>query len=254
MIRLPEVGERERASVLGRASPLVKLGLALGWLVALVTTVDPRPGLLLAAIATSATVGLGAVAPGQLLARLAPLWSAALAIGLLNALLSTSNVDPGASELVRLGPLRVTEPGVADGVAIALRIVAIAAVGVLVGSTTDPTRLVDALAQQARVPDRFAYGALAAYQAVPRLADDLRALQQARRIRGLRAAWSPGLLFGLLVLAIRHADRLALAMDARAFGSGPRSSFRVERWSLVDGLVLAAGLAVLAGVIVVGRL
>ena len=54
--------------------------------------------------------------------------------------------------------------------------------------TTDSTKLVDSLVQQARVPERFAYGTLAAYQAIPRFAEDLTTLRQARRIRGLAAA------------------------------------------------------------------
>ena len=42
------------------------------------------------------------------------------------------------------------------------------------------------------------------------------------------------------MLAIRHGDRLALAMDARAFGSGPRSRYRVVRWTWLD-LAVAIG-------------
>ena len=70
-------------------------------------------------------------------------------------------------------------------------------------------------------------------------------LRQARRIRGLRWSWHPRLLVGLLVLAIRHGDRLALAMDARAFGSGPRSRYRVVRWSWLDLAVPVGALVVL---------
>jgi energy-coupling factor transport system permease protein len=109
--------------------------------------------------------------------------------------------------------------------------------------TTDSTRLVDALVQQGRVPDRFAYGALAAYQAIPRLAEHLLTLRQARRIRGLRGSWHPRILLALLVLAIRHGDRLALAMDARGFGSGPRSTYRVVAWTWLDA-ALGAGAAI----------
>jgi energy-coupling factor transport system permease protein len=133
------------------------------------------------------------------------------------------------------------------------RVIAIAAVGVVFGQTTDSTRLVDALVQQARVSERFAYGALAAYQATPRLAEQLGTLRQARRIRGLRGGWHPRLLVGLLVLAIRHGDRLALAMDARGFGSGPRSRFREVRWSGLDAAMAAGALIVLAAAMLAGR-
>jgi energy-coupling factor transport system permease protein len=112
--------------------------------------------------------------------------------------------------------------------------------------TTDPTRLVDALVQQARVPDRFGYAALAAYQAVPLFSEDLTTLRQARRIRGLRGGWHPRLLVGLLVLAIRHGDRMALAMDARGFGSGPRSRYRIVRWSAIDVVLIGVAVVVIA--------
>jgi energy-coupling factor transport system permease protein len=131
--------------------------------------------------------------------------------------------------------------------------VAIAAIGVVFAQTTDSTRLVDALVQQARLPDRFAYGALAAYQALPRLGEDLSTLRQARRIRGLRTSWHPRLLIALLVLAIRHGDRLALAMDARGFGSGPRSRYREVRWTWHDPVAAAAALGLLVGALALAR-
>ena len=130
---------------------------------------------------------------------------------------------------------------------------AIAAVGVVVALTTEPTRLVDALVQQARVPERFGYGALAAYQAIPRFAEDLTTLRQARRLRGLRGSWHPRILVGLLVLAIRHGDRVALAMDARGFGSGPRTHYRLVRWTWLDGWLAALGVVVVAVAIALGR-
>ena len=118
--------------------------------------------------------------------------------------------------------------------------------------TTDSTRLVDSLVQQAHLPERFAYGALAAYQAIPRLGAALTDLRQARRIRGLRWSWHPRILLGLLVLAIRHGDRLALAMDARAFGSGPRSRFRIVAWSWLDAAVGGSAAAVIVVALAAG--
>jgi energy-coupling factor transport system permease protein len=178
------------------------------------------------------------------------LWGAALTIGVFNALFNAANADPMIAELVRIGPFRLTEPALAGGAGLAARVVAIAAVGVVFAQTTDATRLVDALVQQGRVPERFAYGALAAYQAIPRFAEDLATLRQARRIRGLRGEWHPRILVGLLVLAIRHGDRLALAMDARAFGSGSRSRYRIVRWGVPDVAVAVGSAAVLALLVV----
>jgi energy-coupling factor transporter transmembrane protein EcfT len=247
VIALVELADRQLSSPLGRASPLLKLGIALGWLLGLALTTDPVPPAFVTAVTLASGLVLGRIPAARLAAGLAPLWAAALGIGLFNALFSAANTDPSLAVVAQAGPFRLTEPAVVAGVGLAVRVIAIASVGVVFGLTTDSTRLVDSLVQQGHLPERFGYGALAAYQAIPRLADDLATLRQARRIRGLRGGWHPRLLVGLLILAIRHGDRLALAMDARAFGSGPRSRFRTVRWSWWD-LVLAVGAALVLGV------
>jgi energy-coupling factor transport system permease protein len=240
-------------SLLGRVSPLVKLGLAVIWLVGLALTLDPRPPLALAAIAVVAGLTLGGVRGRDLVRGIAPLVVAAASIATANLLYSGSNTDPLATEIAHIGPIRLTLEAAETAAALAARILAIVSVGAVFALTTDPTRLVDALAQQARIPERFAYGALAAYQAVPRLGQDLSTLRQARRIRGLGQSWHPRLLVGLLVRAIRHADQLALAMDARAFGSGPRTAYRPIHWGWPDLAVAVGGLVALAAALLVGR-
>ena len=216
------------------------------WLAGLALTLAFLPPLILVAVALAAGVWLGRI-PARTFARtLAPLWIAAIGIGLSNMVFAASNGDPAAAELIRLGPIRITVDAAVGGIALIMRIVAIAAVGAVFTLTTDPTRLADSLVQQARISPRFAYGALAAYQAIPRFGEDLTTLRQARRVRGLRGGWHPSLLIGVLVLAIRHADRMALAMDARAFGSGPRTFFRPISWSWFDLVVAIGALAILA--------
>ena len=248
-----ELGDAQLDSVLGRTSPVVKLGVAVGWLIGLAFTLSWVPPLVLAGAAMAAGVGIGSVRLEALAKSIAPLWLAALGIGLFNALYSTSNGDPSAASLVDLGPFRVTVVAATNGVALALRVIAIASVGAVFTLTTDPTRLADSLVRQAHVSPRFAYGALAAYQAIPRFAEDLSTLRQARRIRGLRGSWHPRLLVTLLVLAIRHGDRMALAMDARAFGGGPMTHYRELRWSWLDAAVALGAVIVLAGALALGR-
>jgi energy-coupling factor transport system permease protein len=249
---MPNVGPEQRESVLGRASPLVKLGIALAWLVGLGLTLDVRPPLILAFVSLVAGLQLGALEPAVLARRLAPLALAAFGIALTNLLFSTHNPDPLATELFRIGPLRITGEAVAAAGGLGARVAAIISVGAVFALTTDATRLTDALVQQGRVSPRFAYGALAAYQAVPRLADDLGTIRAARRLRGLRE-WHPHIVFGLLVRAIRHADQLAVAMDARGFGPGPRSTYRPISWTLLDVIVGAFGLAILVAALLVSR-
>jgi energy-coupling factor transport system permease protein len=183
--------------------------------------------------------------PGEVLVRrLAPLLLAAGGIFLTNLLFSAHNTDPAATTIVTIGPLRLTQEGFAVAAGLGARVLAIVAIGSVFALTTDATGLADSLVQQGRLSPRFAYGALAAYQAVPRLVDDLATIRAARRVRGLRE-WHPRILLSLLVRAIRHADQLALGMDARAFGSGRRSTYRPLHWGPADLVVGAGGLAIL---------
>ncbi len=248
MISRVEPADRALESPIGRLSPLAKLAIAIGWFVALALTTRIGPPIAVASFALAVAAVPGRVPPGRLARALLPLWAVAVSVGVFNAVFAAVNTDPAAVELLRVGPFRLTEPAVAAGVGLAARVVAIAAVGVVFTQTTDSTRLVDSLVQQGRLPERFAYGALAAYQAVPRFAEDLATLRQARRIRGLRGDWHPRILVALLVLAIRHGDRLALAMDARGFGSGPRTAYREVSWSRLDAAagVIAALVAIAA--------
>jgi energy-coupling factor transport system permease protein len=229
-----ELDDYRLASPLAQVSPVVKLAIAITWLAGLALTVEVAPPLILAAAALVGGVAFGRIPAGDFARALAPLWIAAIGVGLSNTLFAATNGDPAAAELVRVGPVRI------------------AAVGAVVTLTTDATRLADALVQQARVSPRFAYGALAAYQAIPRFGEDLTTLRQARRVRGLRGGWHPGLLVGVLVLAIRHADRMALAMDARAFGSGPRSSYRPIRWGWLDLVFGVGSAAILVAALALG--
>lgn len=247
-----EPSERQLLSPLGRTSPVTKLVLALVLLVGLTLTTSVRPPVIVTAGVLASGLLLGSIPDRRLAAGLAPLWLAALGIGVFNALFSASNADPSLPVAFSLGPIDVTWAALEAGAGLAARVIAIASVGVVFTQTTDSTRLVDALVQQARVPERFGYGALAAYQAIPRLTDQLTTLRQARRIRGLRLGWHPRILVGLLVLAIRHGDRLALAMDARAFGSGPRSRYREVAWTRLDAAVMAGGVVLLISALASG--
>ena len=249
---VPDVGPVQRESVLGRTNPLVKLGIALAWLIGLGLTLDVRAPLLLTLVALLAGLNLGGLSLGALARRVAPLWLAVLGIALANLLFSQHNPDPLATELARIGPLRITQEAVDAAAGLGARVLAIVSVGAVFALTTDATQLIDSLVQLAHVSPRFAYGTLAAYQAVPRLAEDLGTLRAARRLRGLRE-WHPRLIIGLLVRAIRHADQLATAMDARGFASGPRSIYRPVRWTTLDALVGIAGIAILLAALLVSR-
>lgn len=123
------------------------------------------------------------------------------------------------------------------GFATALRLAAILILGLAAGIATTGPDLVRALIQQLRLPYRIGYTALAAFRFVPRFGYELETIRQAHRVRGASGGRGPfsaaarwfGYVIPLLASAIRHAERVALAMDARAFGAYPQ---RTERYIL----------------------
>ena len=115
----------------------------------------------------------------------------------------------------------------------------------LIFSTTDPTDLADSLAQQVKLPARFVLGALAAMRLLGLMAEHWTTLGHARRARGLGSRFLSQA-FGLLVQAIRMATRLAVTMESRGFGAGPRTWARRASFTRADWLVALAGFLIAA--------
>ena len=137
------------------------------------------------------------------------------------------------------------------------RIAAIVSLALIVGLSTTGPDLVRAGVQQLRVPYRIGYTALAAFRFVPRFGYELEIIRQAHRVRGSHGGRGPiaavhrwaGYIVPLLAGAIRHAERVALAMDARAFGAYPdRTERHLVPFRARDIVFVLAFLAVSAAV------
>ena len=215
---------------LAARNPVAKLVAALVPTLALLTTLDPvTPALFLAV--ELAVLPLFGISLTTLVKRGWPLLVSAAGVAVAQQLFGTGGWLASAG--------------------LALRILAVAVPGILVFATTDPTDLADALVQNARLPARFAIGALAAFRLVPLLGEEWRLLTLARRARGLDAGRNPlahlrlfaSRTFALLVGAIRRGTRLATAMDARGFGCGARrTSARRSRFTAADAALVVGGL------------
>lgn len=128
---------------------------------------------------------------------------------------------------LQIGGWTIFTGAVEVGFATALRLGAITALALVGGLTTTGPDLVRASIQQLRVPYRVGYTALAAFRFVPRFGHELSVIRAAHRVRGHHGGRGPfariargwGYIVPLLAGAIRHAERVALAMDARAFGA-----------------------------------
>lgn len=149
------------------------------------------------------------------------------------------------------------------GLETSCRIVAIVALAMLSGSTTSGGDFVRALVQQLHVPYRFGYAGLAALRFVPRFKLELSVIRQAHRARGIAFGRGPigwlrrqlSSLVPLLAAALRHADRVALSMDARGFGfRATRTERHVLRvlprdWVFAGAVLLLAASIFVSGIV-----
>jgi energy-coupling factor transport system permease protein len=238
-------------SVLGRRNPFAKVVATCLLTFLLLASVDPvAPAVALAL--ELAIVPLAGVRYAALARRGLPVLVGALCTFVFTLVFTTRRDGP---VLLEVGPWDIRAGALSSAVALSVRLLAVAVPGLLVVASTDPTDLADSLMQQARVPARFAIGALAAFRLLPLLADEWETLTMARRARGVDAGANPlarlrlfgSTMFALLVAAIRRGTRLATAMDARGFDFGvPRTVARPQHFGAADAALIAAAAAVAA--------
>lgn len=236
-----------RARFLHALNPLAKLAAPLPAMVALVFT----RGLAIPTVLILLTLALllvGAQLRGRTVAML--LVGLPVVVGVLGLSFGIW-VDPSRVEgspaasvvLLEVGSWQFTLAAYLIGLATALRIAALLVLSLIAGLTTTGPELVRALVQNLRVPYRIGYTALAALRFVPRFGHELEVIRAAHRVRGIDRGRGPvaavrrtlTLAIPLLASAIRHAERVALAMDARAFGAHPtRTERTLSRWRARD--------------------
>ncbi len=111
-------------------------------------------------------------------------------------------------------------------ISLGLRMLVFAYISFIFISTTDAVELVLSLIHILRVPYKAAFAFLAAYRFVPTFYDELNCIITAREARGIDIGGGvfktvlqiPKTITPLLISAIRKGERMAIAMEARAFG------------------------------------
>lgn len=193
---------------------------------------------------------LGVVAAGAL-----DKWELYLKFGLWMALLLMV-INPlvsqaGKTVLWQAGPVKVCLEAVCYGAAMATRLLAVLTVFCLGSATVHPDKL---LTLFSRLAYKSALVAALATRMLPAATRDLANAREALQVRGVdfgagsfrerlkKQAW---LLDILLVSSLEGALETAEAMQARAFGSGPRSCYRRELARPRDAVCLAASLLAL---------
>ncbi len=221
-------------TLLHRLHPLVKAG----WLFLLTAAlfIAPAPGWIWALV----LLALAAFRLGRLpLLRLRgtrTLALTALVLGGLHLLFNRSG-----DALATLGPVTLTRDGLAAGLLISGRFLAVVLMSYLFVLTTDPNALAYAL-MRAGLPYRYGFTLITALRLVPIFEEEARIVYEAQLARGLRydtgfqetrdprrfLRMTRQYFLPLLVSALGKVDALAVSMEGRCFGKHPRRTFLRE--------------------------
>ena len=229
--------------LLARANPVARVLALLVATTPLLITIDPvSAGVALAL--ELALMPLSGVSARSFFLKATPLLLAA-PLGALSMLLYAS---PGGTVYWQLGPAAISDHSMWLALGIGLRMCAIVMPAIALLDRIDPTDMGDGLAQILHLPARPVLAALAGARMTSLMAADWKALERARRARGvgdasrirsfLRGA------FSLLVFALRRSGKLATTMEARGFGAaGKRTWARVSRLRAADAVLMIVAVA-----------
>ena len=237
----PQRGVR---GLLARTNPVARVLALLVATTPLLITIDPvSAGVALAL--ELALMPLSGVSARSFFLKATPLLLAA-PLGALSMLLYAS---PGGTVYWQLGPAAISDHSMWLALGIGLRMCAIVMPAIALLDRIDPTDMGDGLAQILHLPARPVLAALAGARMTSLMAADWKALERARRARGvgdasrirsfLRGA------FSLLVFALRRSGKLATTMEARGFGAaGTRTWARPSRLRAADAVLMVVAVAV----------
>ncbi|NCT91164.1 energy-coupling factor transporter transmembrane protein EcfT [Cellulomonas sp. APG4] len=219
---------------LARTEPAVLLAVVVAVPLVLVRTYAVVPLLVLWCLAVLAVLTLTGLGPRRLLLAQLPFVSFGASLVLVNA------VTRDGAVVASLGPLAVTDTGLAMGAALAVRTLLVGTCAVAFLAVVDPGRLLTSLHLVARLPVRVTCAALAAHRMLDDLPAEWMTIRRAHAVR--RPARADGsrepardvrslatATFALLATSIRRAERVAVALESRALGALPRGARTVWR-------------------------
>ena len=237
-------GRSGARGLLARTNPVARVLALLVATTPLLITIDPvSAGVALAL--ELALMPLSGVSARSFFLKATPLLVAA-PLGALSMLLYAS---PGGHVYWQLGPAAISDHSMWLALGIGLRMCAIVMPAIALLDRIDPTDMGDGLAQILHLPARPVLAALAGARMTSLMAADWKALERARRARGVGDAsrirsFLRGS-FSLLVFALRRSGKLATTMEARGFGAaGTRTWARPSRVRAADAVLMVVAIAV----------
>ena len=228
--------------LLAHTNPVARVLALLVATTPLLITIDPvSAGVALAL--ELALMPLSGVSARSFFLKATPLLLAA-PLGALSMLLYAS---PGGTVYWQFGPAAISDHSMWLALGIGLRMCAIVMPAIALLDRIDPTDMGDGLAQILHLPARPVLAALAGARMTSLMAADWKALERARRARGVGDAsrirsFLRGS-FSLLVFALRRSGKLATTMEARGFGAaGKRTWARVSRLRAADAVLMVVAI------------
>lgn len=232
---MPEIFFRyiEKKSILHSINPSIKLIAVLIMFVAVTLVMDPITSLVFLFLIILSTRFLANLKFREIATALILSISTAVFIAIFNILFYKTNFVPELPAVFKIAGLKITDAALKIGLSRGIRVFSLINLSIIFVSTTDVTALVDSLVQNMKIPYRIAYGTLVAYRMIPLLSDEFSQIQASQKIRGIlpkkniksKIEFFFKQAITLMVGAIRRSDRLALAMDSKAFGAFKKRSF-----------------------------
>lgn len=221
--------------------------------------------LLVAALLTGMIVAISGIGVKQLFKSVHVFLALFVFCGLLNIFFVRSG-----NVLTNIGPIPITDDGVCIAILYACRFVVVIIVGAVFLATTTPTAITDAFEALLKPFAKFGMHAQEialvmslALRFLPTLGSEAKAIVDAQSVRGgsietgtfvQRIKAMTAIIIPVFAGAIRHADNLSLALDARCYEEGiARTYWRVmsitKRDIAAGGVVVAyvAALVLIAG-------
>lgn len=234
-----------RPSLVERLDPRAKM---VCFLMLMVTSfcIGTGPQLILGALTTVAIILAARISPLKLLKSVSGLLALMAVVALLNLLVTREGTI-----LARWGPLIVTDQGLRTALVYSCRFGLVLLLGALLLMTTTPTRMTDAfeslLSPLSRLGIHTSEISLVlslALRFIPTLVGEMQAIREAQAARGgsvesgnlsSRTRAMVSIVVPVFAAALRHADNLGQALDARAYRGGQdRTHYRESHLKGID--------------------
>lgn len=256
---------RENRSFMERLDPRVKMVSALAIMFS-AFAIRSFWQLLVAALLTGMIVAISGIGVKQLFKSVHVFLALFVFCGLLNIFFVRSG-----NVLTNIGPIPITDDGVRIAILYACRFVVVIIVGAVFLATTTPTAITDAFEALLKPFAKFGIHAQEialvmslALRFLPTLGSEAKAIVDAQSARGgsietgtfvQRIKAITAIIIPVFAGAIRHADNLSLALDARCYEEGiMRTHWRIMRIAKHDIAVVGVSVSYIAALALIAGL